>query len=386
MESWIDYDLPKELIAQQPLTNRADARLMVIDRQRGTIAHHHIRDLPRLLRAEDRVVLNDTKVLPAGLRGVRQRTGGRWQGLYLGQIESIDGQGTDWKLVGKTRGRLQEPEPIMLLDRDGREAVRLWLIERLPGGQWRAHPECEEEPLTLLDAIGRIPLPPYIRSGRMVDADVQNYQTVYAQRPGAVAAPTAGLHFTEVLLRELESAGVRFSSVTLHVGMGTFRPITVEDPAQHPMHCEWAEMTSATAQELAATRAAGGRIIAVGTTVTRTLETDAARRISLAGVQSTTSGVQSTTSGVQSTTSGVQSTTPGVQSTTGWCGETDLFIRPPYSFQAIDVLLTNFHFPRTTLLLLVQAFGGIELIREAYEEAIREEYRFYSYGDAMMVV
>jgi S-adenosylmethionine:tRNA ribosyltransferase-isomerase len=212
--------------------------------------------------------------------------------------------------------------------------------------------------LALLDAIGRMPLPPYIRSGRMVDADVQDYQTVYAQRPGAVAAPTAGLHFTEVLLRELESTGVRFSSITLHVGMGTFRPITVEDPAQHPMHSEWAEMTRATAQELAATRAAGGRIIAVGTTVTRTLETDAARRISVTGVQSTT----------------------------GWCGETDLFIRPPYSFQAIDVLLTNFHFPRTTLLLLVQAFGGIELIREAYEEAIREEYRFYSYGDAMMVV
>lgn len=359
MKAWIDYDLPQELIAQQPLANRADARLMVVDRQRGAIAHYHVRDLPRLLRAEDRVVLNNTKVLPAGLRGVRQLTGGRWQGLYLGQIESIDGQGTDWKLVCKTRGRLKEPEPIMLLDREGREAVQLWLIERISGGQWRAHPEYEDEPLALLDAIGRIPLPPYIRSGRMVDADVQDYQTVFAQRPGAVAAPTAGLHFTKVLLRALESAGVRFSSITLHVGMGTFRPIAVEDPAQHPMHCEWAEMTSATAKELAATRAIGGRIVAVGTTVTRTLETDAAKQISLAGEQGAPQG---------------------------WSGETDLFIRPPYSFQAIDMLLTNFHFPRTTLLLLVQAFGGSQLIREAYEEAIREEYRFYSYGDAMLVM
>ena len=359
MESWIDYHLPQELIAQQPLANRADARLMVVDRQRSAIAHHHIRDLPRLLLPEDRLVLNNTKVLPAGLRGVRQRTGGRWQGLFLGQIESMDGSGMDWKLVCKTRGRLQEPEPIMLFDREGREVVRLWLLERLTGGQWRARPESETEPLALLETVGRVPLPPYIRGGRMVDADVQDYQTVFARCPGAVAAPTAGLHFTHLLLHAMGQAGIRFSSITLHVGMGTFRPIAVEDLAQHPMHSEWAEMTSATARELAATREAGGRIVAVGTTVTRTLETAAAKQMEQVGAQGAAQG---------------------------WCGETDLFIRPPYSFQAIDLLLTNFHFPRTTLLLLVQAFGGKQLIREAYAEAIREEYRFYSYGDAMLIV
>jgi S-adenosylmethionine:tRNA ribosyltransferase-isomerase len=341
------------------LASRADARLMVVDRRCGAIAHYHVRDLPRLLQPEDRLVLNNTKVLPAGLRGVRQRTGGRWQGLFLGQIESIDGKGTDWKLVCKTRGRLVEPEPIMLLDRDGRETVRLWLIERISGGQWRARPESELEPLALLEAIGRVPLPPYIRSGRMVDADVQDYQTVFAQCPGAVAAPTAGLHFTRDLLLALEHAGVRFSSITLHVGMGTFRPIAVDDPAQHTMHHEWAEMTGATARELAGTRATGGRIVAVGTTVVRTLETAATRQVQRAGERGEPQG---------------------------WCGETNLFIRPPYSYQALDMLLTNFHFPRTTLLLLVQAFGGSQLIREAYEEAIREEYRFYSYGDAMLIV
>jgi len=359
MEPWIDYHLPEELIAQQPLTNRVDARLMVVDRQRGAISHHYVRDLPRLLLPEDRLVLNNTKVLPAGLRGVRQNTGGRWQGLFLGQIEALDGVGTDWKLVCKTRGRLREPEPIMLFDREGREAVRLWLLERLSGGQWRARPESGMEALSLLDVIGRVPLPPYIRGGRMVDADIQDYQTVYASCPGAVAAPPAGVHFNRPQLRAVVHGGICFSSITLHVGMGTFRPIAVEDPAQHPMHSEWAEMTGATACELAATRAAGGRVVAVGTTVTRTLETAAVRQI-----RKSDSG----------------------ETPQGWCGETDLFIRPPYSFQAIDLLLTNFHFPRTTLLLLVQAFGGSQLIREAYEEAIREEYRFYSYGDAMLIV
>jgi S-adenosylmethionine:tRNA ribosyltransferase-isomerase len=366
MEPWIDYHLPRELIAQQPLASRADARLMVVDRQRGAIGHHHIRDLPRLLQPEDRLVLNNTKVIQAGLRGVRQQTGGRWQGLFLGQIESIDGKGTDWKLVCKTRGRLRGPEAIMLFDREGREVVRLWLIERLSGGQWRARPESEAEPLALLEAIGRVPLPPYIRSGIMVDADVQNYQTVFAQCPGAVAAPTAGLHFTRPLMETMKSAGVRFSSITLHVGMGTFRPIAVDDPAQHPMHSEWAELTSTTAHELVASRAAGGRIVAVGTTVARTLETAATAQVEQTDAQVEQAGARGASQ--------------------GWCGETDLFIRPPYSFQAIDMLLTNFHFPRTTLLLLVQAFGGSQLIRAAYEEAIREEYRFYSYGDAMLIV
>jgi len=355
MEPWIEYSLPEELVAQEPLNNRVDARLMVVDRVRGTIGHHHIRDLPRLLLPGDRLVLNDTRVIPAQLRGLRAATGGRWQGLFLGQR----GEEGDWRLVCKTRGRLKPMEQITLLDREGKPAVTLWLLEKLDGGQWLARPESELPAVELLDQIGRVPLPPYIRGGNMVDSDVRDYQTVFAKRPGAVAAPTAGLHFTEDLLRSLKQSGTDFSSVTLHVGLGTFQPISVEDPSEHPMHSEWGELSDAASQELNATRAADGRNIAVGTTVTRVLESAAAAQ---------------------------QGQEEAISALRAWQGETDLYIRPPYEFLAIDALLTNFHFPRTTLLLLVQAFGGSELVRHAYEEAIKEEYRFYSYGDAMLVV
>jgi len=357
MEPWIEYSLPEELIAQEPLSNRIDARLMLVDRCRGTIAHHHIRDLPRLLLPGDRLVLNDTRVIPAQLRGLRTATGGRWQGLFLGQV----GEEGDWKIVCKTRGRLKPMEQITLLDREGKPAVTLWLLEKLDGSQWLARPESELPAVELLDRIGRVPLPPYIRGGNMVDSDVRDYQTVFAKRPGAVAAPTAGLHFTEDLLRALKQSGTDFSSVTLHVGLGTFQPISVEDPSEHPMHSEWGELSDTSSQELNATREASGRNIAVGTTVTRVLESAAAAQRR-------------------------ENQEQAAQPLCAWQGETDLYIRPPYEFLAIDALLTNFHFPRTTLLLLVQAFGGSELIRQAYEEAIKEEYRFYSYGDAMLVV
>lgn len=350
MEPWIEYTLPPELVAQEPLQSRADARLMLVDRQRGVLEHYHIRDLPQLLQPGDRLVLNDTKVIPAQLRGLRTQSGGRWQGLFLGHTAS-----GDWKLVCKTRGRLQPMESIMLLDRDGKQSVKLWLLQQIGDGEWLARPESELTPLELLAKIGHVPLPPYIRSGQMVDSDVRDYQTVFARSPGAVAAPTAGLHFTTDLLKAIEQSGVAFSAVTLHVGRGTFRPIDVEDINEHPMHSEWAELTEIAAREINASRSAGQRVIAVGTTVSRVLESVAANG---------NSGLP----------------------LSGWRGETDLFIRPPYQFQAVDVLLTNFHFARTTLLLLVQAFGGSELIREAYEEAIREEYRFYSYGDAMLIV
>ncbi len=348
MEPWLEYTLPPELIAQEPLNNRSDARLMLVDRQKGTIEHAYIRDLPRLLQPGDRLVLNNTKVIPAQLRGLRTLTGGRWQGLYLGVTET-----GDWKIVCKTRGRLQPLEKITLLDRDGKPAIQLWLLEQADDGEWLARPESELSALELLDQLGRVPLPPYIRDGQMVDTDVQHYQSVFARHPGAVAAPTAGLHFTPDLLKAIEQSGVAFSAVTLHVGRGTFRPIDVEDVSQHPMHSEWAELTEVAAREINASRQAGERVIAVGTTVARVLESVAAATNSPLGP---------------------------------WQGETDLFIRPPYPFRAIDALLTNFHFPRTTLLLLVQALGGTELIRTAYEEAIREEYRFYSYGDAMLIV
>lgn len=354
MEPWIDYDLPADLIAQQPLANRADARLMVLDRSTDSIAHYHIRDLASLMQPGDRLVLNDTKVIPAQLRGVRASTGGRWQGLYLGS----NAKG-DWRLVCKTRGHLHPPELIKLVDREGRSTATLWLLEQLDEGEWLARPTEDRPALELLDEVGHVPLPPYIRKGYMVDSDIADYQTVFARNPGAVAAPTAGLHFTPELLRALDQSGVELSAVTLHVGLGTFRPITVEDPAQHPMHAEWGELNAVAAQELTATRAEGGRVISVGTTVTRVLE-------SVALAQKLTRNLS----------------TP----IDTWQGDTNLFILPPYEFQMVDALLTNFHFPRTTLLLLVQALGGTALVRRAYEEAIREEYRFYSYGDAMLIL
>jgi S-adenosylmethionine:tRNA ribosyltransferase-isomerase len=354
MEPWIDYELPSELIAQQPLPHRVDARLMVLDRAAQSINHHHVRDLPRLLKADDRLVLNDTKVIPAQLRGVRLSTGGRWQGLYLG----LTPEG-DWKLVCKTRGHLHPPEQINLIDPEGKSVVRLWLLEQKEEGIWLARPDEDRPPLDILEDVGHVPLPPYIRKGNMIDSDVSDYQTVFARNPGAVAAPTAGLHFTKELLKALDSAGVDMSAVTLHVGMGTFRPITVEDVAEHPMHTERGELNEAAAKEIMRTRGKSGRVISVGTTVTRVLE-----------------------SAAQEQKFGPGSTEP----LKAWKGDTDLFIRPPYQFRIIDGLLTNFHFPRTTLLLLVQAFGGTDLVRRAYEEAIAEEYRFYSYGDAMLIL
>jgi S-adenosylmethionine:tRNA ribosyltransferase-isomerase len=331
---------------------------MVVDRHRQQVEHHHIRDLPRLLPPGDRLVLNDTRVIPAQLVGRRVQTGGRWHGLFI--EATPDGH---WRILCKTRGRLKPGEAIMLVDREGRQGVKLWLIERQEEGQWLAHPEGEDAATTVLERLGRVPLPPYIRGGNMVDADVASYQTVFAKRPGAIAAPTAGLHFTNELLKALEAREVTNSRITLHVGLGTFRPIDAEDIDEHRMHSEWGEVTEATAAELNATRAAGGRIIGVGTTVTRVLET----------------AVRSKDGEGNSHLSDRRKIHP-------WQGTTDLFIRPPFEFRAIDALLTNFHFPRTTLLLLVQTLGGLELISSAYQEAIREEYRFYSYGDAMLIV
>ncbi len=319
-----DYDLPRELIAQQPLRNRADARLMVVDRCRQQVSHNHVRDLPMLLAAGDRLVLNDTRVLPAQLQGTRAGTGGRWRGLFLSSTPE-----GHWRVLCKTRGRLAPGESIVLEDREGRRAEKLWLLERLEGGQWLAHLDSEAPLTEALERLGRVPLPHYIRGGQMVDQDVANYQTVFARRPGAVAAPTAGLHFTKELLGQIGQRGVEFSAVTLHVGLGTFRPIA-GPLEEHQMHSEWCELGEKGAAEINATRAAGGRVVAVGTTCVRTLESAAAR---------------------------------SEGKLAAWSGETDLFIRPPYEFRAIDCLLTNFHFPGTTLLVLVQTFGGVELIR-----------------------
>ena len=264
-----DYELPRELVAQEPLRNRVDARLMVVDRRRQTIEHYHVRDLPELLKAGDRLVLNDTKVIPAQLAGKRIPTGGRWQGLYL--ETTADGH---WKLLCKSRGRMKPGDSIDAGRRRGpagREAVAD-RAARGRGSGWPIRSRTNRRTYCLR-SLGRVPLPPYIRGGQMVDADVTNYQTVFARVPGAIAAPTAGLHFSKELLKTLAQRGVKMSAVTLHVGLGTFRPIASESLDEHRMHREWGELSATAAGELNASRQAGERLIAVGTTVTRVLET-----------------------------------------------------------------------------------------------------------------
>lgn len=341
-----DYPLPKRLIAQHPLPNRADARLMIVSRATGEIEHRHVRDLPEILRPGDALILNNSRVVPARLVGYRTETRGRWEGLF---VES-DASGV-WHVIGKTRGKLRPGETLTLINREGQDDIRLFVVGRVKEGGWLVSPDTADDTWTVLERVGRVPLPPYIRRGQMVNEDRQRYQTVYAEVPGSVAAPTAGLHFSESLLARLKKRGVAILTITLHVGLGTFVPIKVGQIEEHKMHAEWGEITAETADEINRIRENGGRIVAVGTTVTRLLES-AAQSGKLAP----------------------------------FCGKTELYIHPPYKFQAIDALMTNFHLPKTTLLVLVRTFGADELIKRAYEEAVREEYRFYSYGDAMLIL
>ena len=337
-----DYELPAALIAQEPVEPRDHARLLVLCRASGALAHRHVYDLPELLSPGDLLVLNDTRVLPARLLGRRASTGGKWEGLFVQQLP--DGS---WELLCQTRGRLHPGERIHV----DPGPLELELIAKRPDGRWKARPCTDASVLDLLDQFGRMPLPPYIRKGTAHAGDRTRYQTVYARQPGAIAAPTAGLHFTPELFDHLRQRGVAWAFVTLHVGLGTFRPIEVADYAHHPMHREWGELPAAAVAAITACRQRGGRVVAVGTTTVRVLET-AGR---LGPLQP-------------------------------WSGETDLFIHPPYEFRVIGGLLTNFHLPRTTLLLLVAALAGAEQLRAAYTAAIAQRYRFYSYGDAMLVL
>ncbi|MFO1062461.1 MAG: tRNA preQ1(34) S-adenosylmethionine ribosyltransferase-isomerase QueA [Pirellulales bacterium] len=343
-----DYTLPRELIAQQPTEQRIDARMMVIDRAQGTIAHHHVRDIPEFLSAGDALVLNNTKVIPARLVGVRTSSGGRWEGLYLRTADD-----DVWEMLSNTRGHLTPGETLSLRDREGRIVVALTVIAKLPGGHLAVRPVEKQSALEFLEQFGRVPIPPYIRDGQMTDQDKERYQTVYAKQPGSVAAPTAGLHFTPDLLRRIQDRSVNTVPVTLHVGLGTFRPVQVERLDEHVMHSEIGELSAASAEKLTLCRRDGGRIIAVGTTSVRVLETAAKA---------------------------------GDGQLQAWSGSTDIFIRPPYRFQAVDGLLTNFHLPKSTLLMLVSAFVGRSLTLEAYQEAIEQKYRFYSYGDCMLIL
>jgi S-adenosylmethionine:tRNA ribosyltransferase-isomerase len=353
-----DYRLPEALIAQAPLPERDAGRLLRLSRETGSIGHHAFRDLPSLLRPGDLLVTNDTRVLPARLLGRRAATGGRWEGLFLAaRSEAIAADGNPrpaWEVLAKTGGRPRPGERVILSDPEGRDADALELVERLPGGIWlvtpaagAATPEAAE---ALLARLGRVPLPGYIRGGEAAVDDAERYQTIFARRTGSAAAPTAGLHFTPRVLESLAARGVARAGVTLHVGLGTFRPIQSERIDDHRMHAEWCECPAETVAAIQRARAAGGRVVAVGTTCVRSLETAA-----LGG------------------------------DLAAWSGRTDLFIRPGHRFRAVDAILTNFHMPRTTLLVLVSAFAGRPAILEAYDEAVRSGYRMLSYGDCMLI-
>ncbi|HEX3532363.1 MAG TPA: tRNA preQ1(34) S-adenosylmethionine ribosyltransferase-isomerase QueA [Thermoanaerobaculia bacterium] len=336
-----DYDLPAESIAQQPAP-RGESRLLVLDRE-GPDRHHRVRDLPRLLHPGDLLVLNDTRVIPARLYGRRASGDGKIEILLTEKISE-----RDWDALVKP-GRRARPGTVISF-----EGLTAEIIEKDPSGRHRLRFSEPIEPH--LERLGHVPLPPYIhRSKDQKDSkdtkDKELYQTVYARQPGAIAAPTAGLHFSEELLAEIRGVGVETAMVTLHVGLGTFKPVTAERVADHRMERERWEVPAATAEAIRRTRERGGRLVAVGTTVVRTLESAARDGVVEAG-----------------------------------SGTTELFITPGFPFQVVDALMTNFHLPQSTLLMLVSAFAGRERVLAAYAEAVREGYRFYSYGDAMLVL
>ncbi len=357
-----DYELPERLIAQSPLPNRERARMMVVNRATQKIEHRHVADIIEYMRPEDALVLNNTKVLPARLIGSRAQTGGRWEGLFL----QYDPRGF-WEIMSKTRGYLRPGEKIELMNSEGSGLTRyLEVVAHTESKTLVVRPLLEdgEDSFTFLDKVGWVPIPPYIRAGRMKPSDREDYQTVYAREPGAVAAPTAGLHFTKELLAQIDELGCATCPVTLHVGAGTFKPITVTKLAEHHMHSEYATISEEVVKTIAERKARGGRVFAVGTTSVRTLES--ASNVNPDG--------------------SIDSTGLNDYKLQPFAGQTNLFIRPPYQFKTVDAMLTNFHLPKSTLVILVRTFGGDALLKRAYEEAIAEDYRFYSYGDAMLIL
>ena len=337
-----DFHLPDALVAQAPLDRRDASRLMVVDRAAGTLAHRTFADLPSLMDAGDVLVLNTTRVFRARLLGTRD-SGRPAEVLLLRDL----GDGT-WEAMVRPGGKLGAGRRVTVADDLAVEVLDVFAERRTR----RVRPiAADGDVLGTVERRGHVPLPPYIARGDTAD-DADRYQTVYARQTGSVAAPTAGLHFTPELLDAAAARGVRRADVLLHVGAGTFKPLDVEDPAAHVMHEEWYAVSPEAADAVNAARAAGGRVWAVGTTSVRTLESAAAA----------TGRVRAGD------------------------GETRLFIRPPYAFRAVDRVVTNFHLPRSTLLMLVAAFAGYELAMHAYREAVRLGYRFYSYGDAMVVL
>ncbi len=347
-----NYDLPPFLIAQVPPARRGNSRLMVLDRKNGSWEHRSFAHLPDYLNSGDVLVVNDTKVLAARLIGSKE-SGGKVEALLVRKNgkASEERHAQEWECLAQGSGRLREKTRVLF-----EENVTGEFLGKTPEGLWRL---CliqgkGEDLGTSLRKIGYAPLPPYIHrngDGAMRGQDLERYQTVYAQREGAIAAPTAGLHFTEETLDQIREKGVGLASLTLHVGMGTFLPVKSEEVEKHRLEPEFFDLQPGTAESINGARKPGGRVFAVGTTVTRALESSVDEDGKLRANQ----------------------------------GNTGLFILPGHRFRAVDALVTNFHLPRSTLLMLVSAFAGREFILAAYEEAIRQGYRFYSYGDAMLI-
>ena len=339
-----DYELPEELIAQHPLERRDASRMLVLDRARGVWSDSRFALLPSFIRAGDVLVINNTRVFPARLVGARAGTGGRVE-LFL--VREIEPRG--WETLARPARRLQKGARVTF--GDGR--LRAEVAEVLDDGRRLVHFTCDGSFETILDELGQTPLPPYIkREGESMEDDRERYQTVYARARGAIAAPTAGLHFTPRVMDEIRARGASVAEITLHVGYGTFEPVRVEDLSQHTVAPEHSEISIEAANAINEARACGGRIIAIGTTTTRALESavDEEGRVSAGARQA------------------------------------QLTITPGYRFRVVDALLTNFHLPRSSLLVLVSTFAGRDLILAAYRHAVSTRYRFYSYGDCMLII
>ncbi|MDX1414520.1 MAG: tRNA preQ1(34) S-adenosylmethionine ribosyltransferase-isomerase QueA [Candidatus Promineifilaceae bacterium] len=361
-----DYQLPEKLIAQRPLAQRDSSRLLVLHRESGLVEHRRFTDLGDYLKRGDILVANNSRVFPARLYG-RKSTGGRVEFLLLERISAAR-----WKaLVGGKRVR--EGVEIHLEKSDGALSGQIATITAVLDGAVREI-EIDTTADETLDGLGHVPLPPYIHEPLI---DAERYQTIYSRPVGSAAAPTAGLHFTGDLLFDLRERGVIFETCTLHVGLDTFKPVTADQVHRHTIHSEWAQLTPEAARRINEAKLAGGRLVAVGTTAVRTLETGAVRSAGIVGSLQDIS---------RSDAAGETSNICPWKPVSAFEGKTDLFITPGYKYRAVNAIITNFHLPKSSLIMLVAAFGGQEKLLATYKIAVEEQYRFYSFGDAMLIL